>query len=169
VKNLCPYPLEIIFFSRGDKGVLNWLSCEKFLCKISVHNIPLEKISFADKGDLKMAALPNISVKNLRPYPAEIFRVPTNGVLKWLNCEKFLWKTSVSIIHPRIFFIVPIKGLLKCLSCEKALWKPSVPIIPLEFFSRADKGGAKMTELREISVKNICPYIISLEKIFSCR
>src|SRR6267154_95651 len=40
------------FFSRADKGVLKWLSCEKDSLKTSVPT-PLKIVSRADKGVLK--------------------------------------------------------------------------------------------------------------------
>src|SRR6267154_859783 len=78
-------------------------------------------------------------------------------------CEK-----SSSLSSPlEIVFLMPIKGVLKCLSCENINVKNLRPPLPLEIFSRADKGGAKMTMLRNISVKKLCTYH-PLSKSLSC-
>src|SRR6267154_2304350 len=78
-------------------------------------------------------------------------------------CEK-----SSSLSSPlEIVFLMPIKGVLKRLSCENINVKNLRPSLPLEIFSRADKGGAKMTMLRKISVKKLCTYH-PLSKNLSC-
>jgi len=63
--------------------------------------------------------------------------------------------------------IVPIKGVFKWLSCEKLSVK-NLRLYPVEIFLRADKGGPKMIELRNNSVKNLRPYHLPRKK-FSCR
>ena len=94
---------------------------------------------------------------------AEKFRVPSKVVLKWLSCEKFLWRNLRQYLPPSKKFSCR-QRYLKIIS---ELWKTFCENLcpyPLEILFACRQRGAKMTELRKFSVKTSVP-IIPLEKI----